>query len=67
MSDLGLQMVAKRDPKAYQNRTKNQSKIMQKTKRKKHLCKIVLAPFVDDLGLFCDRSWGHFYGFYNCF
>ena len=52
-------------PKASQNDSKIGPKIdrksMQKTKRKKHLFKIVLAPFWGDLGSFCDRSWGHVY------
>ena len=61
MTDLDLQMVAKRGPKQTKIGPKIDQKSMQKTNRKKHLCKIVLAPFVDDLGLFCDRSWGHCY------
>ena len=52
-------------PKASQNDPKigpkKRPKMDAKNEHKKHLFKIVLAPFWDDLGLFCDRYGGHFY------
>ena len=50
MTDVGLQMVAKRGPKADQNRTKNQSKINAKNEAKK-------TPLQDRPGTVCGRSW----------
>ena len=50
MTDLGLQMVAKRGPKADQNRTKNRSKISAKNEPKK-------TPLQDRPGTVCGRSW----------
>ena len=50
MTDLGLHMVAKRGPKADQNRTKNQSKIIAKNEPKK-------STLQDRPGTVCGRSW----------
>ena len=49
MTDLGLHMVAKRGPKAVQNRTKNRSKINAKNEAKK-------TPLQDRPGTVCGRS-----------
>ena len=50
ITDLGLQMVAKRGPKADQNRTKNRTKINAKNEPKK-------TPLQDRPGTVCGRSW----------